>query len=69
MITEHERVVLLRELPTGGVAAGAIGTVVYCYAAGLGYEVEFMANDGHTIAVATVSAEQIRRVIEPKLSL
>lgn len=39
--------------------SGDVGTVVGVYGNG-GYEVEFMAGDGHTIAVVTLSETDIR---------
>lgn len=62
MIAEHSRVVLLIDLPGDGLVAGDVGTVVHCYSDGTGYEVEFFALDGHTTAVATLEASQVRPV-------
>ncbi|MEB3052130.1 DUF4926 domain-containing protein [Mycolicibacter sp. MYC123] len=57
--SEHQLVVLTRDLPAEGLSAGAIGTVVGSYDND-GYEVEFTADDGHTIAVATLGANDIQ---------
>lgn len=62
MIREHDRVVLLVSLPAEGLEPGEVGTVVHAYADGKGYEVEFVALDGHTKAVTTVEPYQVRRV-------
>ena len=62
MIAEHKRVVLTRALPAEGLEAGDVGTVVHVYGDGLAYEVEFLALDGHTRAVATVEAQHVRPV-------
>ncbi|MBI2194860.1 MAG: DUF4926 domain-containing protein [Planctomycetes bacterium] len=62
MLKEHERVVLLTGLPNEGLEAGDVGTIVHIYRDGLAYEVEFLALDGHTRAVATVEALHVRAV-------
>ena len=62
MIAEHDRVVLLTSVLDAGLAAGDVGTVVHVYADGRAYEVEFVALDGHTAAVVTVEATQVRPV-------
>ena len=62
MIKEHDRVVLKSPIPNQGLEAGDVGTVVHLYKDGDAYEVEFVALDGHTAAVATVGASQVRPV-------
>jgi hypothetical protein len=62
MPKEHERVVLLAAIPAEGLEAGDVGTIVHVYRDGQAYEVEFLALDGHTRAVATVEADQVRPV-------
>jgi hypothetical protein len=62
MIKEHERVVLTTPLPGEGLEAGDVGTVVHVYKDGEAYEVEFVTLDGHTAAVATLEASQVRPV-------
>jgi hypothetical protein len=62
MIQELESIVLTADLPEYGLAAGDIGTVVLVHGKGEGYEVEFMTLDGHTIAVVSVFASQVRPV-------
>ena len=62
MIKEHERVVLKVPVPPEGLEAGDVGTVVHVYAGSLAYEVEFVALDGHTAAVVTLEASQVRSV-------
>lgn len=59
MYTEHDVVVLTRDLPDKGLLSGDVGAVVGHYAAG-GYEIEFAAADGSTIAVITVGDDAIR---------
>ncbi len=60
MIGELEDVVLTCDLPEHGLARGDIGTVVLVHNGGKGYEIEFTTLDGETIAVATLSADQVR---------
>lgn len=62
MLKEHERIVLTTALPDEGLVAGDVGTVVHIYSDGRAYEVEFVALDGHTTAVATVEAQNVRAV-------
>ena len=62
MIKEHERVVLTVAVPEERLEPGDVGTVVHIYRDGQAYEVEFIALDGHTAAVATLEASQVRPV-------
>ena len=62
MISEHDRVVLTASLPSEGLEAGDVGTVVHLYRDGLAYEVEFTTLEGKTAAVVTVEAENVRPV-------
>lgn len=76
MIKELDQIVLTVDLPEHGLQAGDIGTVVLVHREGAGYEVEFIALDGETLAVATLFATQVRpiapreiarvRTIEPR---
>ena len=60
MIKELDCVVLTAELADLGLAAGDVGAVVHVYEGGRSYQVEFTTYDGRTVAVAKVSANQIR---------
>lgn len=62
MIKEHERVVLTTSAPGEGLEAGDVGTVVHHLRGREAYEVEFVTLDGHTAAVATLEASQVRPV-------
>jgi hypothetical protein len=62
MITEHDRVVLTAAVPQERLEAGDVGTVIHVYRDGKAFEVEFTALDGHTAAVATVEASQVRPI-------
>ena len=62
MMAEHNRAVLTADLPSEGLAAGDVGTVVHVYRDGEAFEVEFVSLDGETAAVVTVKAAQVRPV-------
>jgi hypothetical protein len=62
MITEHDRVVLTAPVPKERLEIGDVGIVVHVYQDGKAFEVEFTPLDGHTAAVATVEASQVRPV-------
>jgi hypothetical protein len=55
-------VVPTTSLTAEGLEAGDVGTIVHVYRDGQAYEVEFVALDGHTTAVTTLEAPQIRAV-------
>ena len=67
MMKEHERVVLKTPVPAEGLEAGDVGTVVHVYSDGKAYEIEFVALDGHTAAVVTVEASQVRPVMASEI--
>ena len=60
MIEELGTVVFTTDLPRHGLRAGDLGTVVMVHEAGAGYGVEFSTLGGETVAVATLTAEQVR---------
>jgi Domain of unknown function (DUF4926) len=60
MIEELSTVVLTTDLPKQGLRAGDLGTVVMVHQGGKGYTVEFTTLSGETIAVATLTADQVR---------
>ena len=62
MIKEHDRVVLKTSVPAEGLEEGDVGTVVHVYKDREAYEVEFVALDGHTTAVVTLEAAQVRPI-------
>lgn len=62
MIQELERVVLTTDIPNHQLKVGDVGTVVLIHNDGEGYEVEFMALAGETIAVVTLHADQVRPI-------
>jgi Domain of unknown function (DUF4926) len=59
MIDELKTVILTADLPEYGLKAGDLGVVVLVHRHG-GYEVEFMTLDGETVAVVSLSPDQVR---------
>ena len=68
MIREHERIVLKTPVAAEKLEAGDVGTVVHVYRDGEAYEVEFVTLDGHTAAVVTLEADQVRPVHEREIT-
>jgi hypothetical protein len=62
MIAELDCVALTTALTEHGLTAGDVGTVVHAYRDGHNFMVEFTTYDGTTVAVAKVSADQVRAV-------
>jgi len=62
MIKELDSVVLAVDLPAHRLKAGDIGTIVHVHQGGKGFEVEFVALDGETVAVASLTAAELRPV-------
>lgn len=62
VLREHDRAVLTVDLREAGLQAGDVGTIVHIYGDEKAYEMEFVALDGHTTAVAAVEATQVRAV-------
>ncbi|MBI5376343.1 MAG: DUF4926 domain-containing protein [Candidatus Schekmanbacteria bacterium] len=60
MIKELDTVVLTHNIKEYGLTEGDIGVVVHCYKNQDTYEIEFVTADGKTIAVLTLSANEIR---------
>jgi len=68
MIKELEQIVLTEDLPEYGLRAGDVGTVVLVHQEGKGYEVEFVALDGETLAVTTLLADQVRAIAKREVT-
>jgi hypothetical protein len=68
MINELDCIVLTTDLPEYGLAVGDIGTVVMVHQHGQGFEVEFVALDGETLAVASLNASQVRPVVHREIA-
>jgi len=60
----YKDAILTVDMPADGLRAGDVGTVVDCHqvpgVAEVGYSVEFFDMTGHTVAVVTVPASQLR---------
>lgn len=62
MIHELDSVVLTTDLPEHGLREGDVGTVVLVHRGGEGFEVEFVALDGETVAVVSLFSSQVRPI-------
>jgi len=60
MIRELDTVVLTHDIEEYGLKEGDIGAVVHCYSDGNAFEVEFVTAEGRTIAVLTLTLNDIR---------
>jgi hypothetical protein len=58
---ELDTVVLTRALPELGLEAGDVGAIVHAHSAD-SFEVEFVTGEGTTVAVAALSANDLRRI-------
>lgn len=61
MLKESDTIVLNADLPEHGLHRGDLGTVVLVHDQ-LGYEVEFMTLDGETLAVVSLSSDEVRAI-------
>ena len=68
MLGEHDRIVLTEDISAGRLKAGDVGTIVHVHRDGEAFEVEFLALDGNTAAVATVPAARLRPVAATDLT-
>jgi hypothetical protein len=60
VISEHESVLLVEDLPEKGLSRGALGAVVMVHGLGEAYEVEFLSPAGDTVAVLTLRPNQVQ---------
>jgi len=60
VIKELDTVVLTHDIDAHNLKEGDIGAVVHCYADGKAFEVEFVTAEGKTVAVLTLSLDDIR---------
>jgi len=61
MIQEHDTVALTVDLPEHALCRDDLGTIVMTHG-DMGFEVEFMTLDGRTIAVVSLTREQVRPI-------
>lgn len=60
---ELDVVSLLIDLPDEGLRSGAEGTIVHIFhRPNLAYEVEFVDDDGATVAMVALTPDQVRQV-------
>jgi len=59
---ELDSVVLTSDVPEYGLKRGDLGTVVLVHHGDKGYEVEFVALDGESVAVVSLFASQVRPI-------
>ena len=62
MVHELESAVLTHDVAQHGLKQGDVGAVVHQYADRQAFEVEFVTAEGRTIAVLTLTAEDIRPI-------
>jgi hypothetical protein len=60
MVKELDTVVFAKDLKEFHLKRGDVGAVVHVYAGGKAFEVEFVTGEGETVAVATLSASDLR---------
>ena len=60
-------VVLTHDVNINGLTEGDIGVVVHCYSDERAYEVEFVTAEGKTLAVLTLTAEDVRLMKEKEI--
>ena len=58
-IQELDTVVLTRDVPEHGLLAGDVGAVVHVHTA-TAFEVEFVTGDGQTVALLTLTDQDVR---------
>ena len=60
MIEELDTIVLAHDIEQYGLKQGDIGAIVHCYKNGEAFEVEFVTGEGRTVAVLTLTKDDIR---------
>lgn len=67
MFDELDTVVLKSDIKKYGLKRGDIGTVVHKYDSGKALEIEFIAATGKTIAVVTLTPDDIRTMMRNEI--
>ncbi len=67
MIRELDSVILSADLPEYGLKEGDVGTVVLVHGQA-GYEVEFMTLDGETLAIISLTPDQVRPIRQREIA-
>ncbi len=62
MVRELDTIVLAKDIKEFHLKRGDVGAVVHIYENGKAFEVEFVTGEGETVAVATLSASDIRPI-------
>jgi hypothetical protein len=62
MIKKHDRIALKTNIPLEKLKAGNVGTVIHVHKKRIAFDVEFLTLHGETVAVATLSASQVRPI-------
>lgn len=62
MIRELDTAVLTHDVAEHGLIRGDVGTVVHCYSDGTAFEVEFVTAEGKTVALLTLTPQDIRPI-------
>lgn len=67
MFEELDAVVLKSDIEKYGLKKGDIGTVVHIYDEGKALEVEFIAATGKTVAVLTLTPDNVRTMVRNEI--
>ncbi len=67
MIDELQPVVLNHDLKEHNLSNGDVGAVVHRYPNGAAFEVEFVTAGGNTVAVLTLTEDDIRPMLENEI--
>jgi hypothetical protein len=67
MISEHDLVALTVDYPEQGLRTNDLGAVISVHPDGAAYTVEFVNIGGDTIAVVTLTSEEVRPVLPQEM--
>ena len=66
-LIEYETAVLVHDLGYLPLKAGDVGAVVHVYSDGEAFEVEFVTGEGKTVAMVTLTKDDIRPMHEQEI--